>query len=1087
MMRTFIFLFCTTLFCLTPKHVFSQKDKIMIDADKMISVDEVFKIIKEQTDYSFIYHENLFNGLSKVKLKKGVIRLKKLLSHSLSVNDIDIIFTANNNILIKKRNTQQYQISGRVTDQLGLTIPGVTVLIKGTNNGVATNLDGQYVITVSDPANVLVFSYLGFQKQEITVGNQTVINVILKEDISQLDEITINAGYYNTSERKRTGNISKVEAKTIEKQPVNNPIIALQGHVSGVNIAQNGGLPGGNFRIQIRGLNFLNGLAGTYSTENNPLYVIDGIPYDSGSLESNSTTEGFNSPGGVSPLNTVNPADIKSIEVLKDADATAIYGSRGANGVILITTKKGKVGKTQVKFNMSTTLSEVASFVDLLNTQQYLEVRREAINNDGYTLESLPDQYKRRAPDLYLWDQNHYTDWQEVLIGGIAYRRNVQLSFSGGNKFTQFMLSGGYSTESTVFPGDSKYDKTTLLVNINHQSEDEKFKLNFSGNYGSDTNNLPGNDLTEQARTLAPNAPNLFDNSGNLNWENFTWRNPLSYFEEDYNVVTRNLITNAVLSYHPIPTLEFKTSLGYTDYHLSSYWALPHTRFGPVIGYDSSNSNIIKNNGSRQSWIVEPQINWKHHLGKTELKVLVGATFQGNKDQRSDLIASGFASNSQILNLKAADRITVLSDTGSKYRYQSFFARVNLDYDDKYIVNLTGRRDGSSRFGPGKQFGYFGAVGAAWIFSEEKILENSKLLSFGKLRASYGITGSDNIGNYQFLDTYSGDRAGNYNGPGLDPTGLFNPNFAWGETKKLEAALDMEFFNNRVSLSTAWYHNRSSNQLIDIPLPITTGFADINGNFDALVQNTGLEIDLHTVSIKSDQFTWRTNFNISFNKNKLIKFDNLENTSFARTLVLGEPVTINKLFHLIGVDLETGVYQYEDYNNDGVIGRDDKQWLENLGPKYFGGLGNTLTYKNLQFEIFFQFTKQKIRSYFARSLKPGSSSNILITALDRWQQAGDQNPIQRYHFLGTSEEKDAQENYLFSNAGIIDGSFIRLRNVSLSYTLPKELIKGLDLNVYLQGQNLFVITKYDGGDPETPSPRNLSSLRQFTMGLNLSF
>ncbi|NMH89702.1 SusC/RagA family TonB-linked outer membrane protein [Flavivirga algicola] len=996
------------------------------------------------------------------------------------------IVSQNKTFFIKEM--PELKISGTVKDQSGLPIPHATVLIKDTGSGKPTNLDGQYTIKVSETSQVLVFSSIGFETQEIMVGNQTTINIVLKEGVDQLDEITIEAGYYKTSQRLATGSISKLEAKTIEKQTVNNPLAAIQGHLPGVNITQNTGVPGSGYQIRIRGQNFI-GPGGPLDEVNDPLYIIDGVPYNSGSLELSSLTGNIIPGGKVSPLNTINPADIKSIEVLKDADATAIYGARGANGVILITTKKDRIGKTQVKLHVSSTLSEVPRFVDVLNAKQYLEMRKEAIENEGFTLQTIPASSRSAFPDLYVWDQERNTDWQEVLIGGTAYRQRAQLSFSGSDAQTQFLLSGGYVTETTVFIGDSKYDKASLLVNVNHQSEDRRFKLRFSGNYGSDTNNLPPQDFTKSALILPPNAPALYNATGNLNWENSTWRNPLSMLEQDYQARTHNLIANTVWSYHPIPSLEFKTSLGYTDYRLQSYAAFPHTSFDPnsASGQDSSRSSISTNSSKRESWIVEPQINWNYHLGNINLKLLLGTTFQQEKDQQLGLSASNFPSNALLQNLAAAKDKRVILDTDTEYKYQAFFGRINFNWKDRLILNITGRRDGSSRFGPGKQFGKFGAIGTAWLFSEERFFENHAVLSFGKLRASYGITGSDKPPDYAFLDTY--EVSGNYNGSGLAPTRLFNPNRAWEENKKLETALELGFFKDRVFLSAVWYRNRSSNQLLSVPLPGTTGFSSINANLDAIIENKGVEIDLRTVNIQNDSFKWRTTFNISTNRNKLVAFPELEKSTLASEYLVEKPLGIWQLYHVLGVDPETGVWQFEDYNDDGVINKDDRQWLEDLTPKYFGGMGHTITYKNMQLDMFFQFVKQKGRSFIQSGVLNlgGMAQNMPVSIWDRWQQVGDENSIQRFFLPINNTAAIASNTYRHSNASVTDASFIRLRNASLSYTMPKAITKHMDINIYLQGQNLFIITRYDGADPEVQSASVLPPLRQFTLGFNVTF
>ncbi|MEX0313359.1 MAG: SusC/RagA family TonB-linked outer membrane protein, partial [Allomuricauda sp.] len=371
------------------------------------------------------------------------------------------------------------------------------------------------------------------------------------------------------------------------------------------------------------------------------------------------------------------------------------------------------------------------------------------------------------------------------------------------------------------------------------------------------------------------------------------------------------------------------------------------------------------------------------------------------------------------------------------------------------------------------------------------LFKESSVLSFGKLRGSYGITGSDNVPDYAFLDTYTTTQ-NNYDGiSGLNPTRLYNPEFGWEENKKIEAGLELGFLKDRIFLSTAWYRNRSSNQLIGIPLPTTTGFSSITANFEAIVENTGFEIDLRTTNIQNDNFTWRTTFNISSNKNKLIRFDGLEGSTFANTLVIGQPLNIRKVYRLIGVNSDTGVYEFQDFNEDGSIDTpNDNKVIKDLNPKFFGGLGNTLSYKNLQLEVFFQFKKQEGRNFIPSSSKPGSTKvNQRASVFNRWRQAGDIAPVQIYS-QSASANRPAQNAFRWyqnSDATVTDASFIRLRNVSLTYSLPKKWVKGIDASIYLQGQNLLTITDYDGFDPDQLNQENLPPLRQLTLGLNLSF
>lgn len=1080
-MRTFIFLFCTSIFSFTPNNVCSQNVRIIVSEDTLLSVNEVFDIIDRQTDYKFLYHADLFKNVPKVRLKKGTILANRLLQLSLASGNFSNVLTKNNTIVIKPKGQQvQRLISGTVSDNLGVPMSGATVIIKGTGTGTTTDFNGNYSLAVPDAQNVLIFSFLGFANQEIIVGNKTTINVTLKEELSKLDEVTINAGYYTVSERERTGNISKIEAHTIEKQPVANPLAAMQGHMSGVNIVQTSGVPGSGFDIQVRGKNFISG-------DSDPLYVVDGVPYGSESLGTQAVAGSVIFAGNISPLNAISMGNIESIEVLKDGDATAIYGSRGANGVVLITTKKGNQGKTKVAVNANSSIGQVTRFIDLMNTEQYLEMRKEALINDG--LDPIPSAFESAFPDVVVWNQNRYTDWQEELIGGMAFRNSSQLSFSGGGSQTQFLLSGAYQAETTVFPGDSKYGKASIHTNINHQSDDDKLRLNFSATYVSEDNQLPANDFSYLANTLAPNAPSLYDQDGNLNWENSTWNNPLAQLENDYHGQVSNLMANTVIAYCPLPGLMVKANLGFTDYQLEDYRTSPHTQYNPAWGLDSQASSNLFNNGRRQSWILEPQLNWHQKWGKSRLTILMGATFQQQKSKQLAQTAAGFSSNSLILNLAAAANIFDVQYQSTTYNYQSVFGRVNFKWNDRYILNLTGRRDGSSRFGPNRQFGNFGAIGTAWLFSEEAFFSEVKHLSFGKLRASYGTSGSDNIGDYKFLNTY-GTTGTNYNGiTGLSPTGLYNPDFRWEENKKLEVALELGFWEDRMFLSTAWYQNRSSNQLIGIPLPATTGFSSLNANFDATVENTGFEVDLNAVNLKNKNFKWTTTLNLSIPKNKLLKFDGLESSTFANTLVLGEPLNIRKLYHSLGVDQQTGIYQFEDFNNDGVINSpNDRQIIARLDPKLYGGLGNTLNYGKFQLDVFFQFKKQNASNYLNNGANAGAGvTNRPVYFHDRWQKLGDISSVQRHSVGFNSSARSGAVLQRSSNLVVSDASFIRLRNVSLSYTLPKAVTKGVDCSVYLQGQNLFVITGYKGADPEQQSFGILPPLQQLTLGLNLSF
>jgi TonB-linked SusC/RagA family outer membrane protein len=956
------------------------------------------------------------------------------------------------------------KITGIVSDANGV-LPGVTITVNGTTQSTISDNNGKFALTTNLDAT-LTFTYIGYAAVSVAVDSRSVINITMTEDATTLKEVTVNAGYYTVKNKERTGSIAKITSKDIEKQPVTNVLAAMQGRMAGVDIVQDSGSPGCAFTIKIRGQNSLR------ADGNQPLYIIDGVPYSSETIGAISTSG--TAPSLTSPLNSINPSDIESIEVLKDADATAIYGSRGANGVVLITTKKGKVGETSYTVNVSTSYGSVTRTPKLMDTQQYLAMREQAFANDGVI------EYPSYAYDVNgTWDKNRYTDWQKKLIGGTSVIRNAQASVSGGSTRTQYLLSGNYRTETTVFPGDFIYKKGSAHFTMNHTAEDERFKLNFSANYTVQKNNQPAVDLTAVSRTLAPNAPELYDAAGNLNWENSTWDNPLAGLQQQFDSHITDLTANTLLSYQITPNLIFKSSLGYSDLHNNESNTQPNTMYNPAYGLGSEFSGLSTNMTSRNSWIVEPQLHWNTTVGKGKLEVLAGSTMQQQKTERLFQNGYGFASNSLIHDLASATIKTVdLSDV-TIYKYQALFARINYNYNDRYIINITSRRDGSSRFGAGKQFAVFGAVGVAWLFSNEKFLNDNSILSFGKLRASIGTTGNDQIGDYQFLDTYISSGVAYQGTIGLQPIRLFNPEFGWETNKKFEVALETGFFKDRIFLTTAYYLNRSSNQLVGIPLPGTTGFNSLYTNLDATVQNSGIEVTLRTENIRSKNFTWSTNFNIAANKNKLISYPGLESSSYASTYVVGQSINIIKLYHYTGMNATTGIYEFQDANGDGTITSiGDRQTIADLSPKYVGGFQNQLKFKRLQLDFLFQFVKQQ---YF------GAIPGVPGTAVNQLASVSDMSSQQPYTAGSNGDIITAYYRYGMSDGALQDASYIRLKNVSLTYDLPSTLSKGLRCQLYLQGQNVMTFTKFNYGDPEFKFSRYLPPLKVFTVGAKLTF
>lgn len=970
---------------------------------------------------------------------------------------------------------QNAPITGTVSDALGV-LPGVTIQIKNKSTTTTTDTNGAFQITAS-PEDTLVFSYIGYLKWEVVVGTQTNLNILLKEDATALEEVLVNAGYYKVKDKERTGSIAKITAKEIELLPVNNPLAAMQGRMAGVNITQTTGNPGGGFEIQIRGINSLR------KDGNTPLYIVNGVPYSGQSL-GDTQLSGAILAGASSPLNNINPADIESIEVLKDADATAIYGSRGANGVVLITTKKGKVGKGQFTVHSATGIAQVSKTMPMMDTPTYLSMREEAFANDGIT--DLPAE----AYDVNgTWDRNRYTDWRKTLIGGTAHYNSLQAALSGGSEGTQYRLSGTYRKQTNVFPGKDAYTNYAFQSAMNHTSQDKRFKVDFSVNFSRADNATKANDLSAKAYELPPNAPALYDQEGNLNWENGTFENPLAQTLSAYKSTTHSWITNTVFTYQIRPELEVIANVGYTEAQLSEHKTLPSTMYNPAYGLSSAYSTLLKNEGSRQSWIVEPQVTYKKEIGNHRINVLVGTTFQSQTSEQASYSGTGFTSNQLINNLGAASAVQVRNSELIEYRYQALFARVNYTFKNRYILNATGRRDGSSRFGPSERYANFGAVGAAWLFSQESFMnKTSHVLSFGKLRGSYGTTGSDQIGDYQYLDTYSLGTLPYDGANGLQPSRLFNPNFGWEVNRKLEVALELGFLKDRLNLTTAYYRNQSSNQLVGIPLPATTGFSSIQANLDATIQNTGVEMELHATPFKTNHFSWNTQLNISVPENRLLRFEGLEGSTYANSYVIGASVNVLKNFNYLGIDPTTGTYLFEDYNGDGQVNApDDRQFLSDRSQKWLGGFSNQLQYKNWNLDVLVQFVKQQGYNYKYSMGFAGVQSNLPQYATNHWPTNGTNAEIQQYGVGYNDAAVDAYYRYTSSNAMISDASFVRLKNVSLTYTLPTSQDKGSSLKIYLQGQNLWTGTKYKGVDPETQYTAYLPPLRQYTLGVQLQF
>ncbi len=1082
-MKLTTLLLFTTLLGLQANNSYAQKTKITLDATNQ-TVASILDEIEATTEFRFVYNHQFVDVDRQVSLKVKRERIQSVLEllfantdTQYQVKNKQVVLSAKTNTGPPKQQASTTQdpitVTGQVTNTDGVPLPGVSVVVKGTSRGVATDFDGNYQIVVPNSQSILVFTSIGYTEQEITVGNQTTINVTMEESVSQLDEVVLNAGYYKQEKKIATGNIAQVNSDIIETQPVNNPLEAIQGRMAGVYVTQNSGLPGGGLTIRIRGRNSLR------NDGNDPLYIIDGVPFPSTPNTSSVITGGI--IPNPNPLNAINPGDIESIEILKDADATAIYGSRGANGVVLITTKKGvSIDETRIQIDVQAGFSDVSNFVDLLNTPQYLEMRNEAFQNDG----RVPTA---RDYDVNgTWSTDRYTDWQDVLLGGTMERYNYQASIFGGNEITRYNFSGGFLKQGTVFPGDFDYQRGSGLLSVEHTPKGG-FSASFSVNYTSDRNILPSEVPTPIALQLAPNAPGLFNDDGSFNWENSTWINPLASLRNTIERRANTLVANSVLRYEIVKNLELKSNLGYTSF------IQDEIGLNPISAQDPDSGNLqgssFFNNRTITTWIAEPQISYKFNMPNTDFDFLVGSTFQSTKTEGRFVAASGFTNDELIKDLSSAGSTTNLSEF-LQYNYNAFFGRINVNHKDRYILNLTGRRDGSSRFGADRRFGNFGAIGLAWVFTEESIIEKAlPFISFGKLRGSYGTTGSDAIGDYGFLSTFSSTST--FQGvSGLQPERLANNEFGWETNRKLEAGLELGFLSNSILLNLGWFRNRSSNQLIGFPLPNITGFSSIIDNREATVQNSGLEVEISANPFSGTNFKWNTSLNVSFLDNELIEFPDIEKSVFANRLVVGESIFIIKRSELTGVDPETGSYSFVDVNGDGAISfPDDRQKIEEVTQEVFGGWNNSFSYKGLKLDVFLQFVKQNALGVASSFGMPGIFNNQPVTVLDRWQRPGDITNVQQFSRSGGPVFRSFNE-FRASDGNVVDASFARIKNVSLSYSFPKNVSENLninDLKLFVNAQNLFTFTNYQGLDPEFASVFILPPLRNITLGAQLTF
>lgn len=974
---------------------------------------------------------------------------------------------------------QEKTVTGTVTSQEdGLPVIGATVLIKGTSTGTATDLDGQYSIDVPGDNTVLIFSYTGLKSEEITVGDRTEIDVTLESSVSVLDEVVVT-GYGSQGRRVLTSAVSSVGAEDIENLPTPNVDQMMQGRAAGVQISSNSGTPGGGMFVRVRGTTSI-------TAGSDPLYVVDGIPITTSSLEA----EGV---GGqvTSPLSDINPADIESIEILKDASATAIYGARAANGVVIITTKRGSSSR-----NARVTLNSYYGVQNywkdpqgqLVNAQQFEELQNEAaVNNGGQPIYPNPGS------------SGNNTEWASLLFRDNAPMSNIDLSISGGNDRVRYFISGNNFSQEGIMK-NQEFTRQSGRVNLDFDAS-EKIKLGTSVLYSRTQRIRADNDDNifgglGGAFFFPPNLPERQPDGSLTKFSIF--ENPIAVAQlQDMRMNVNRVLANVYGEWDIAQGLSFKTS-GSVDYNQikeDAYWPTQMNE-GAAVGGQARSTVTVDDN-----LIWENILTYQKGLGGEHfLTALLGQSVQFSDNERTQATGQGFPSNDFRRITSAATQFA--TSTGTEWGISSFFGRLNYDYAGKYIVTVNVRRDGSSRFGSDSRWGTFPSIGVGWRLSEENFMQNNTFFDELKLRASYGVTGNQNgINNFAARGLWTGGA--NYTTtPGTQPQQLANPELKWETTRQLNLGLDVGILGERLVFTFDWYNKYTEDLLLNVPLPPTTGFSSQFQNFGE-IENQGWELGINATPVRTRDFNWDISFNVAHNEataRKLFAPIEIYNRSPFR-LEEGQPLFSFWFHEQLSVDPQTGDPIWRTVNGDSRTEdfnpNRDRFFVGDAQPELFGGLTNNLSYKGFDFMMFWQFSLGNEQLHWNRFFQEhGGARNtqFMVSQLDRWQQPGDITDIPRM----------TAANYagnLRPSRFVEDGSYLRLKNMAIGYTLPNDLTSKWGISkfrLYVTGQNLITITNYTGLDPELTGPASnqlvqgmefytFPQARVWTGGFTLSF
>lgn len=1106
------------------------------------TIEQVFQSIKEQTGYAMVYNSNeLKNRSVSLNLKNSTIEetLKECLKDSPFAFKI-----VNQNILIKKKEEHQEQtpsssktankeIKGKVVDKQNIGIPGVSIKAKGTSIGTLTNSDGLFTISIPDHTGHLVFSMVGYTTKEVAIGNTKTINVTLLEESSALNEVVV-IGYGTQKKSDVTTAVSSVSAENIKERPALNFGEAIAGQMAGVQVQQTTGAPGGEgLAIRVRGI-------GSITQSNDPLYVVDGYP-----MEGNA-------------FRLLNTSDIESIQVLKDASSTAIYGSRGANGVVIVTTKKGKAGPPTISVNNFIGFQELANEVKMMNRDQYVQWFVDGRNQawlDAQVIASDPNKNPHSINDpnsrrnLYSSASTQYmipdgtggykynfrdpasvaqmpdNNWQDLLYRKALTQKN-ELSVSGGSENTQYAFAGSYIKQDGIVLG-TNYDRFNFRSNINSKVTKS---LNLGMNLLAFT--AKGNEMENGkyspvmfALQLPPIFPlrNEDGSYGSMlrNPEIFAGdvANPIGIAEQVQNTRNRyGWLGTVFAEWEIIKDLKYRVNVngGIQDNQQKIYEA-------SFIDFDSSKAprpaKGINQRATDFDWVIENTLNYTHTFAeKHVLTALVGYTTQKHTQNNMYGEARGFA-NDKITTLNSGTMYALSSDE-SQYSMISYLGRLNYAYNNRYLFTATFRGDGSSRFGMNKKWGTFPSLSAGWKVSEEAFMKNIKAISDLKIRAGFGIAGNNRIGDYAAIGllTTGFYPTGEALQTTVNPSTMSNRDLGWEKTRQYNLGFELGLLDDRIRIEGDFYDSRSIDLLLNVPVPVITGYSSQIQNIGK-VQNKGMEFLVTTRNLNGN-FKWNTNFNISFNKNKVLEvgpdqrpiYGSAPNANNAFITTIGQPIASYYGYKFEGVFLsqaeldkyphlsadKVGDGRYADINKDGVLDQNDRTILGSNNPDFVAGLTNNFSYKN--FSLGIQFTGSygaKLFSFYKRMVGIyHGDRNGMIEQLDRWRSP--EQPGDGIHFRATRTPSGWQRDP--SSAWVQDASYLRLRNLNFAYNFDEIFTKKLGvkaLSVYVTGSNLFTITKYTGYDPETSSEGagltkggdylGYPTARTYILGLNLTF